>query len=252
MKVGDTVKKSRFFLVISLILMGMVASGIQLLVNRRLLAMFIIGLVIVFLSLQLGPRLRPLKNSGLLLGVLLVFLAGFSTVGIWVSVVVSLIAAIIWGRRLMKSQWTITSSGFASQKSYVSVKTTEPTHRYEREQYEWLGTQRIGQDSFEWDDINMSQLVGDTIIDLGNTVLPQQENVVIIRKGIGRVRILVPYGVGVMLQHNAFMGQLTFQGEVHDLKNTTIKCYSDNYDESLKKIKIFSTIGIGNVEVIES
>lgn len=241
-------KKNRLRLALFFIIFNMFISGIQLFLNRRLLVMLITGMVLVYLSLQFRKKWRFLRNTGLFIGILMIILAALSTVGVWISSFIVTIVVLIWGTSFLSGHlWKEN----AENKTYISVQLKDPSYRYYNERYNWLGTQRIGQKTFEWDDINISQFGGDTIIDLGNTLLPNQENVVMIRKGVGRVRILVPYGVGIMLHHNAFFGKVTFHDDLFELKNETVKLYSDNYKNSVKKIKIISTIVVGTVEVIE-
>ena len=52
------------------------------------------------------------------------------------------------------------------KKDMFPFKLEEPSDRFETQRQEWIGVQKIGKDTFEWDDINISQLMGDTIIDL--------------------------------------------------------------------------------------
>lgn len=87
----------------------------------------------------------------------------------------------------------------------------------------WIGNQRFGNDTYEWNDINISVLSGDTIIDLGNTLLPKEDNVVIVRKGFGKTRIIVPTGIGIMLEHSAMIGEVSFEGEHYQLKMNLLK-----------------------------
>ena len=94
--------------------------------------------------------------------------------------------------------------------------------------------------------------MGDTIIDLGNTVLPNEQNTIMIRKGIGRIRVIVPIGIGVKLCHNAFIGEVKFDGEQLELKNETVTMYSERYETSNKKIIIISSVLVGEIEVIEA
>ena len=47
-----------------------------------------------------------------------------------------------------------------------------------------FANERIGNNIYEWDDINIDLISGDTIIDLGNTLLPKEDNIIIIRKGL--------------------------------------------------------------------
>lgn len=138
------------------------------------------------------------------------------------------------------------------RKSLVVVETSSTTEKNgKRMKRPWIGNERIGNAIYEWDDINFSILAGDTIIDLGNTLLPKDESFVVIRKGFGKTRILVPVGVGVMIEHSAIRGKISFEGDSYTLKNETVKMYSDQYEESIRKIKIITNVLIGDIEVIE-
>ncbi|MGC3124522.1 cell wall-active antibiotics response protein LiaF, partial [Enterococcus faecalis] len=77
--------------------------------------------------------------------------------------------------------------------------------------------ERIGNNIYESDDINIDLISGDTIIDLGNTLLPKVDNIIIIRKGFGRTRILVPLGVAFLLEHSTFYGTVRFEEEKYQL-----------------------------------
>ncbi|MGX7023621.1 cell wall-active antibiotics response protein LiaF [Vagococcus hydrophili] len=137
------------------------------------------------------------------------------------------------------------------KKQIKMVKTTasEPKsgRRFKRP---WVGNQRFGSDTYEWDDINMSIIYGDTIIDLGNTLLPKEDNVVIVRKGFGKTRILVPTGIGVCLEHSAMIGEAAFEGEHFNLKNESLKLYSNEFDEAARRVKIVTNTLFGDIEVI--
>ncbi len=91
------------------------------------------------------------------------------------------------------------------KKQMIMVETAakEPKNgkRFKRR---WFANERIGNNIYEWDDINIDLISGDTIIDLGNTLLPKEDNIIIIRKGFGRTRILVPLGVAILLEHSTF------------------------------------------------
>ncbi len=71
-----------------------------------------------------------------------------------------------------------------------------------------------------------------------------------VRKGIGRTRILVPLGVGVMVEYATFAGDLIFEGEQSTLRNESLKVYSEDYDENPRRIKIITSTFLGDVEVI--
>ncbi|TLG80233.1 cell wall-active antibiotics response protein LiaF [Vagococcus zengguangii] len=136
-------------------------------------------------------------------------------------------------------------------KQMINVESVEPElkngKRFKRQLF---GNQRIGSTVYEWDDINLSVFSGDTIIDLGNTILPKEDNVIIIRKGFGRTRIIVPMGVGVMVEHATVSGKLVFDEQSYAMKNEAIKIFSHDYDENVRRVKIVTNTLLGDVEVV--
>lgn len=111
-----------------------------------------------------------------------------------------------------------------AKKQIMMVQTEQlKTHNNERKRQQLFGNQRIGNDVYEWDDINIAIISGDTIIDLGNTLLPKDDNIVIVRKGIGRTRILVPLGVAIRLEHATLVGNVLFEEEQFSLKTNRSK-----------------------------
>ncbi len=140
---------------------------------------------------------------------------------------------------------------FLAKKQIMMVQTEQlKTHNNERKRQQLFGNQRIGNDVYEWDDINIAIISGDTIIDLGNTLLPKDDNIVIVRKGIGRTRILVPLGVAIRLEHATLVGNVLFEEEQFSLKNEQIKICSSDYDENPRRLKIITNTLVGDVEVI--
>ena len=243
-------RKNRFILILFIIAIGMFLTGFQLFTNHHLLFLFVLGIIFVGIAVQLKNRF--IRTNGLFFGILMILLSVFSTWGIWLAGSILIVYGLSYGRKLIKKYLSDDSEWIWKKKRYVSVKLKEPSDRFETQRQEWIGVQKIGKDTFEWDDINISQFMGDTIIDLGNTILPAKENVIVIRKGFGRVRILVPYGVGVMIHHHGFGGQVEFENQTYTLTNESIQLYSAGYNRSTKRVKIYTTIVAGNVEVIEA
>ena len=243
-------KKNRFILILFIIAIGMFLTGFQLFTNHHLLFLFVLGIIFVGIAVQLKNRF--IRTNGIFFGILMILLSVFSTWGIWLAGSILIVYGLSYGRKLIKKYFSDDSEWIWKKKRYVSVKLEEPSDRFETQRQEWIGVQKIGKDTFEWDDINISHLMGDTIIDLGNTILPAKENVIVIRKGFGRVRILVPYGVGVMIHHHSFAGELEFEKQSYTLSNESIQLYSKDYQRTSKRVKIYTTIVAGKIEVIEA
>lgn len=115
----------------------------------------------------------------------------------------------------------------------------------------WLGDDtETTDDIYSWNDLNFTKLAGDTIFDLGNTILPKEQNIILIRKGFGNTKILVPEGIGISLDISIMLGELKINQEELILKNETFKWHSDHYNTNTRKIKLVANVLVGDVEVI--
>ncbi|MFS7259517.1 cell wall-active antibiotics response protein LiaF [Carnobacterium divergens] len=218
-----------------------------------LMIAFVAGLVMSIWSLKNKFTKGHNNSFFLVLGGLLVVFVLLSTSSIWLMLIFAIFFFSISGNQLFTNMKRKNFSNAPwKRKSLVVVETSSTTEKNgKRMKRPWIGNERIGNAIYEWDDINFSILAGDTIIDLGNTLLPKDESFVVIRKGFGKTRILVPVGVGVMIEHSAIRGKISFEGDSYTLKNETVKMYSDQYEESIRKIKIITNVLIGDIEVIE-
>ncbi|MBS4213628.1 MULTISPECIES: cell wall-active antibiotics response protein LiaF [Neobacillus] len=114
----------------------------------------------------------------------------------------------------------------------------------------FLGQQKTPVGVYEWNDINIQAGIGDTIIDLSYTMLPKGETVIFIRNLIGNVQILVPYEVDVSVQHSCLVGSSVVL-EHHERKmfNQVFQLKTPGYEEAEHKVKIFTSLIVGNLEV---
>src|SRR5699024_1823930 len=78
-----------------------------------------------------------------------------------------------------------------------------------------LGDQQTDDTSYGWRDINIHGVFGDRIIDLSNTVLPDDTAIISIRHIIGNIEIYVPYEVEVSIHHSSIFGRAHIFGEHH-------------------------------------
>ncbi|MGO2082405.1 cell wall-active antibiotics response protein LiaF [Vagococcus sp.] len=176
-------------------------------------------------------------------------LCSLSVPAVWVMLVVAILFIGLKGVEV--SGISLFDNPPWMKKQMIMVKTTASENKAgKRFKRPWVGTQRFGKDTFEWDDINLSVFSGDTIIDLGNTLLPKDDNVIIVRKGFGKTRLLIPTGIGVMLEHSTMMGEVTFEENHYRLKNESIKFYSTEYDIATRRLKVITNTLFGDLEVI--
>ena len=220
------------------LLLGTMISAIEMTTRMGLFIIFALGVATIVSSLVLFS--------------LFMILPLLSTAGIWLGMIAALLILLFSHD---SSSFSVVTTIFQrkDQQEYIFVNSREEEIDSEKiKRFDWIGSQIIGNEPYEWNDINAGQLVGDTIIDLGNTILPAKENVIVIRKGLGRVRILVPYGVGVMIHHHSFAGELEFEKQSYTLSNESIQLYSKDYQRTSKRVKIYTTIVAGKIEVIEA
>lgn len=113
-----------------------------------------------------------------------------------------------------------------------------------------FGKQKTPEHSFEWNDINIQAGIGDTVIDFSYTVLPKGETVVFIRNFIGNIRVLVPYEIELSIHHSVIAGSTTIFG-IQDSRmvNQVLHVQTPGYEHAVQKIKIFTSLAVGSLEV---
>ena len=98
--------------------------------------------------------------------------------------------------------------------------------------------------------MNIQAGIGDTVIDLSYTVLPKDETVIFIRNVMGKVTIMIPYDVEVSVNHSVFFGSVRILDfKESSLMNRLIKVETADYEQANQKVKIFTSMMIGDIEV---
>nr|WP_263323200.1 cell wall-active antibiotics response protein LiaF [Neobacillus sp. Marseille-Q6967] len=114
----------------------------------------------------------------------------------------------------------------------------------------FLGQQKTPENVYEWNDINIQSGIGDTMIDLSNTVLPEGETVIFIRNVFGNIQIQVPYEIEVSVHHSSIIGSTAvFENHQSQVFNQNLHYKTAGYDQSGQKVKIFTSLLVGNLEV---
>ncbi|MGY3765866.1 cell wall-active antibiotics response protein LiaF [Vagococcus vulneris] len=234
-----------FFIIEALLLLG---GAYQLLTNIPVFILFVFAMFNIGYVLKKKSR-TSFNQFQLISGIVLGVLCGLSSPAIWLFLIVAIV--FIGSKGIELSGTNLFSNAPWNKKQMVMVETSasEPKsgRRFKRP---WLGKQRIGESTFEWNDINIAVPWGDTLVDLGNTLLPKDDNIVIVRKGIGRTRLLVPVGIGIMVEHSAIIGNISFDDKDYALSNESIRLYSEDYDTATRRLKIITNTLFGDVEVI--
>lgn len=240
-------KSWRFFIVVELLLF--IFALWQMVSNIPLLILLTFGILNLVYVLRKEKTRTNFNNFQLVLGGFIVFICLVSTPSLWLMAIFAVLFIGLKGVEV--SGISLTKHAFWRKKSMIMVSTKEDTpHSSEVHKNLWFGNQRIGNEVYEWQDINMNLISGDTIIDLGNTLLPKNDSIIIVRKGIGRTRVLVPMGVAIVLEHATLLGSVSFDEEHVSLRNETIKLYSSDYDDNPRRLKIITNSLVGDLEVI--
>ncbi len=90
------------------------------------------------------------------------------------------------------------------KKQMIMVETAakEPKNGNLISKRRWFANKRIGNNIYEWDDINIHLISGDTIIDLGNT--STRRTILLLFVKVFSTRILVPLGVAILCNIQLF------------------------------------------------
>lgn len=213
--------------------------------------LLLVGGVLVYLLVNHRKRRGKLHNNFLqFVGLVLILLALTTQQAFWLVLFLLLLLVVFFLPKGLGQQGHF----FWRRKKYKAPQVSpqsEVNRDIKIKRNPWLGDQNIGSEVYQWDDINLKELGGDTIIDLGNTLLPvERENIVILQKGFGKTRILVPFGTGVYLEHSTFLGSLKFSGQEQELKNQSMTMKSPDYLHRERRIRIVSSCLLGNLEVV--
>src|SRR5699024_1933801 len=113
-----------------------------------------------------------------------------------------------------------------------------------------FGSQQTDDTAYQWRDINIHSGIGNRVIDLSNTVLPDDTAIVSIRHIAGNIEVLVPYDVEVSIHHSAVFGRAHIFSKHHPtLMNDTIFYQTNHYDQTLPRVKVITSVMSGNIEV---
>ncbi|GGB36130.1 hypothetical protein F3157_03615 [Virgibacillus dakarensis] len=113
-----------------------------------------------------------------------------------------------------------------------------------------FGDQKTAENAYYWRDINIHGAFGDRVIDLSNTVLPDDTAIISIRHLVGNIEIYIPYEVEVSIHHSSIFGRAHILGEHHwNLMNQTLSYQTEGYDSAYPRVKIITSLLSGDIEV---
>ncbi|API93544.1 MULTISPECIES: cell wall-active antibiotics response protein LiaF [Virgibacillus] len=123
-------------------------------------------------------------------------------------------------------------------------------HKHPFFDHRFFDDQRTDDTAYQWRDVNIHGAFGDRVIDLSNTVLPNDTAVISIRHLVGNIEIYVPYDVEVSIHHSSVIGRALIFGNYHErIMNQALLYQTKDYDTSFPRVKIITSIISGDIEV---
>lgn len=242
--------KKNIFLVIGV---SLVLIAFEIFTSLQNTALLGIGFACLAASFLLKHRL--LKRSALMIGFFLLLLVLLLTRSIWLLIVTIILILILfktpngnefffWGESILHP--------FKVKEQYHGIKLIQPQsgQRTLLKRKSMFDNMEENLNVYEWDDINLVYFGGNSIIDLGNTILPSGENIVMIRKVFGRTRVIIPNDVGLRLNISAISGQIIFESQQYILRGENMQWTSPAYTQASRKLKIVISVVSGDIEVI--
>lgn len=119
----------------------------------------------------------------------------------------------------------------------------------------WLRTydrskEDIDDRPYAWEDVWVQTFYGETVIDLSKTVLPEGDSTIVVQHVFGDITVLLPYDWPCTLHHQALSGRTVIFQEVDEqLWNASLSYETENFAEERRRIKLFTSVVFGNVEV---
>lgn len=115
----------------------------------------------------------------------------------------------------------------------------------------FIGDVHMGRDYFELKPTNVSQFIGDTVIDLTNAQIPYGKTKINISAFIGDIKVYVPddMDLGVKVNSSSFIGDMSVLSESRSGFISSIQSTTPYFREAQKKVIINVSAFIGDIKV---
>lgn len=219
--------------------------------NGASLFLIIVALLSLFLSSQLSEK----RRNTLLIISLISFIFALFTSRLFLVVLIIITLLVIGNNldfyELIREVFSKKRlNKYANDFVMIDFEKTEGNPA-ETMRNQWFGDDTTSEDTiYSWEDVNYIKLLGNTVFDLGNTLLPKEINIILIRKGVGHTKVIIPEGIAVSIDASILVGKIIVAEEEVTLLNETFKWRSKNYQTSDRKIKLVANILLGEIEVI--
>jgi len=207
--------------------------------------------VLIFIPIALLLIGHNQRKKGQLIGTILIAIGAVIVTGIvlvsiaFQLVIVSLL--IYYGYHLYTSKAHPQDLNLKTEPSSKSEKDFIKVEPFFKNMF--FGEMRSLDDVYELDDINIQYGFGDVHLDLSYAMISEGETVILIRGLVGKVQLYVPYDVELCIHTSALIGKINLLDNKKNLFNATHKFQTRGYKTATRKIKVITSLLIGDIEV---
>ncbi|BCG58383.1 cell wall-active antibiotics response protein LiaF [Paenibacillus sp. URB8-2] len=115
----------------------------------------------------------------------------------------------------------------------------------------FIGDIHMGREHFQLKNTNISQFIGDTVLDLTNAQIPYGETKINLSAFIGDLKVYVPddMDLGISVNSSSFIGDMEVLEQSRSGFMSSMQCKTPYYKEAGKKIRINVSAFIGDIKV---
>ncbi|QWU17770.1 lia operon protein LiaF [Paenibacillus sophorae] len=115
----------------------------------------------------------------------------------------------------------------------------------------FIGDIHMGREHFQLKNTNVSQFIGDTVLDLTNAQIPYGETKINLSAFIGDLKIYIPddMDLGISVNSSSFIGDMEVLDHSRSGFMSSVQCKTPYYKEAGKKIRINVSAFIGDIKV---
>lgn len=115
----------------------------------------------------------------------------------------------------------------------------------------FIGDVHMGREHFQLKHTNVSQFIGDTVLDLTNAQIPYGETKINISAFVGDIKVYIPddMNLGVSVTSSSFIGDMQVLEQSRSRFMSNVQCKTPYYKEAGKKVRINVSAFIGDIKV---
>ncbi|GGF73966.1 hypothetical protein GCM10010912_19000 [Paenibacillus albidus] len=115
----------------------------------------------------------------------------------------------------------------------------------------FIGDVHMGREHFQLKNTNISQFIGDTVLDLTNAQIAYGETKINISAFIGDIKVYIPddMDLGISVNSSSFIGDMEVLDQSRSGFMSSVQCKTPYYKETGKKVRINVSAFIGDIKV---